>query len=81
MAGDGGHTPPTQSEAEDDLTIYIGLPAPVYRQHNAPERPFCWEDDCPCRDDKDSMNQLNEWYQEGLIGPVDGDLIYRGQTF
>lgn len=63
----------------DEHYIYPVLPGTDYREHT-PEHPFCSEDDCPCREDEENMAQLQDWYNEGLIGSVDGDLIYHGRT-
>ncbi|MGH2507349.1 MAG: hypothetical protein ACRDHZ_08080 [Ktedonobacteraceae bacterium] len=58
--------------------IYPVLPGTDYREHTE-DRPFCGDEDCPCHEDDENMAQLNEWYQDGLIGSVDGDNIYRGR--
>ncbi len=50
-----------------------------YEDHTE-ARPFCWEDNCPCHEDQSNLDRLQTWYDEGLIGAVDGDNIYHGRT-
>lgn len=51
-----------------------------WTEHNA-DRLFCDDtQSCPCHEDADNLEQLQEWYADGLIGTVDGDLIWRGKT-
>lgn len=63
----------------EEYSVYPVLEDADYREHTE-EHPFCSEDDCPCREDSENQETLSEWYTEGLIGPVDGDLIYHGKT-
>jgi hypothetical protein len=66
-------------QPEDNEEEYYALP--VFDQPiHTPDHLFCDDPTCPCHDDAENMETLQEWYEEGLIGPVDGDLIYRGQT-
>lgn len=59
--------------------IYAILPGTDWREHT-PEHPFCGEDDCPCHEDGDNLQALQDWYNDGLIGATDGKLIYDGKT-
>lgn len=59
--------------------VYPILPDSDYREHTE-AHPFCGDETCPCKEDPDNLETLQTWYDEGLIGPVDGDLIYRGKT-
>lgn len=59
--------------------IYPVLQGTDYREHTA-DHLFCDDESCPCHEDDENLAQLNEWYQEGLIGAVDGENIYRGRT-
>lgn len=63
----------------EEYYVYPVLEGTDYREHTE-EHPFCPEDDCPCREDQENQEKLSEWYTEGLIGSVDGDLIYHGKT-
>lgn len=40
--------------------------------------PFCNEMDCPCHDDQDAINDLNDQYQDGLVTAEERDNIYGG---
>lgn len=55
----------------------------AFSEHDA-DHPFCNDlgdgKDCPCREDEENQELLQQWYDDGLIGSVDGDLIYRGKT-
>lgn len=59
--------------------VYPILPGTDWREHT-PEHPFCGEGDCPCHEDEDNMATLAGWHNDGLIGQVDGELIYSGKT-
>lgn len=47
---------------------------------HTPRRPFCDDMACECHESKKNLENLGEWFDEGLIGEVDGDLIYRGRA-
>lgn len=64
---------------DDEYYVYPILPDADYREHSE-NRLFCGEDDCPCHEDEENMDRLNEWYNDGLIGSVDGENIYHGRT-
>lgn len=40
--------------------------------------PFCNEMDCPCHEDQDAINDLNDQYQDGLLTEKERDNIYQG---
>jgi len=72
---------------DEEYYVYPVLPGTDYREHTE-EHPFC-EDfgdeqegrpGCPCHEDEANLQQLQQWYDEGLIGATDGELIYRGRT-
>lgn len=44
------------------------------------ETPFCYDSVCPCHDDLDNINQLVEWYEDGLASADDCNNIYDGRT-
>ena len=75
------HQQNTSSEQNNDKEYYVYpvLEGTNYQEHDA-DHPFCPDSDCPCHDDQKNMQQLQGWYDEGLIGSTDGDLIYRGKT-
>lgn len=63
----------------EEYYVYPVVEGADYREHTE-DHPFCTEDDCPCHEDDENQKQLTRWYNEGLIGSVDGDLIYHGKT-
>lgn len=46
--------------------------------HN--ETLFCYDNDCPDREDQERIGQVGEWYQEGLVSAQDADNIYHGRN-
>ncbi len=68
----------------EEYYVYPGQPdQPIHTANH----PFCdyfgnaqGEGGCPCHEDEENMQQLQQWYHDGLIGATDGDLIYRGRT-
>ena len=44
------------------------------------ENPFCDDMSCPCHNDTDAINDLNGYYQDGLVSPEDANRIFRGKT-
>lgn len=66
-------------QEEQEYYVYPVLPGTDYRIHTD-EHPFCEESDCPCHEDEENLATLQDWYDNGLIGATDGDLIYHGRT-
>jgi hypothetical protein len=58
---------------------YYAYPVEDFPVHTA-ENPFCDDMSCPCHEDKDAINDLTDYYQDGLVSREDADRIYRGQT-
>jgi hypothetical protein len=48
-------------------------------EHNE-GRPFCSDPACPCREDTDNINTLNELIERGLLTKDEAGLIMRGAT-
>lgn len=65
------------SWAEEEYYVY---PSSRDWPLHTDEHPFCDDGTCPCHEDEDNQQTLQGWYDEGLIGATDGDLIYRGRT-
>ena len=42
--------------------------------------PFCPDPACPCREDRDNINTLNELIERGLLTKDEAKLIMRGAT-
>jgi len=74
--------PTTTSSGDSDDIVYVYpiLEGTDYRVHT-PDHPFCDDvDGCPCHEDKEAIDELNGYYQEGLVSAQDADNIYRGKT-
>ncbi len=63
----------------DEYYVYPVLPGTDYRQHTE-SRPFCHESDCQCHEDEENLKLPQQWYNDGLLGAVDGDHLYHGRT-
>lgn len=61
----------------EEYYCYAGQPdQPIH----TPDHLFCDDMSCPCHEDEDNMATLAGWHEDGLIGAVDGELIYTGRT-
>jgi hypothetical protein len=73
----------TQRNNDDECYVYPVWEGKAFSEHDE-DHPFCNDlgsgQDCPCRDDEENRELLQDWYDNGLIGSVDGDLIYHGKT-
>lgn len=64
----------------DDKEEYYVYPVDSSMGLHNPDHLFCDDPSCPCHEDQENMETLLEWYEEGVVGPADGDHIYRGRT-
>lgn len=63
--------------ADEEYYVYAGNPdEPIHTADHL----FCEDGECPCHEDEENLATLQGWYDDGLIGAVDGDLIYHGRT-
>lgn len=53
---------------------------PTDALEHTPEKPFCWNDACPCREDQDALGELAGFFQQGLVSRSDVDNIYHGRV-
>jgi hypothetical protein len=65
--------------SNQEYSVYPVLEGTDWREHTD-EHLFCDDPNCPCHEDKENQETLQQWYDEGLIDASDGDLIYRGHT-
>ena len=68
-----------ESTNDEEYYVYPTLEGSNYTEHDA-DHLFCDDPTCPCHEDSDNLETLQEWYSEGLIGSMDGENIYRGRT-
>lgn len=76
------HTPPISGGTDSNDVEYYVYPVvdgADYREHT-PDHPFCEDMQCPCKEDEEAINELNGYYQDGLVSSTDLDNIYRGKT-
>lgn len=52
---------------------------PVEHAAHTPETPFCEDPTCPCHEDEDAVEMVNEAYQGGLITTQDATDIVKGR--
>jgi len=48
-------------------------------EHNE-GRPFCGRPECPCKEDRENINLLNDLIERGLLTKDEAALILRGAT-
>ena len=53
---------------------------PVDYIEHTEKTPFCWDDQCICREDQEAIGNLNQAVQDGLITTDDANRIYHGHT-
>jgi hypothetical protein len=41
---------------------------------------FCSDMDCPCHEETENVDELGQYYQDGLVSNQDAHNIYRGKT-
>ena len=51
---------------------------PVIHPHT-PERPFCPDPACPCKEDKEAVAKVNQLYMDGLITQQEATDIVMGR--
>lgn len=42
------------------------------------QHPFCTDPTCPCHENMEAVNQVNEWHQDGVISTNDANEIVQG---
>lgn len=52
---------------------------PVDYKEHTPEHPFCWNEDCPCHEDRDAIAAVNQAVQDGLMTPKEATDYVRGK--
>lgn len=60
----------------DNLILVLPVP---YLDHT-PDRPFCWDDTCPCHEDQEAITEVYQAYQDGLLSAGDMNRILQGCT-
>ena len=43
-------------------------------------RPCCYDGTCPCHEDEDNIELIEDWRQDGLVSDQDASNIYHGRT-
>ena len=44
------------------------------------DRPFCYNDACPCHEDQELIAEVHQQVQEGHLTPEEATLVIQGQT-
>ncbi len=47
-----------------DNFMYV---VPVDYLLHTPEKPFCYDETCPCKEDQEAITQIAAWVADGLI--------------
>ena len=69
----------TQSHPQPDNFAYIVL---VESTYHTDDTPFCFSDPgCPCHRDRQAIEQVNTWVQQGLMTEDEATNFVLGRTF
>ena len=49
-----------------------------HKEHTA-SRPFCWNPQCPCHEDREAIVEINKAVQDGLMTSEEATLCVRGK--
>ncbi len=49
-----------------------------YKEHTR-EKPFCWNDTCPCHEDEAAITVVNQAVQDGLMTPDETTDFVKGR--
>ena len=52
---------------------------PVDYKEHTPEKPFCWNDSCPCHEDLENIARVAQWIAEGLMTPDQATEFVKGR--
>ena len=58
---------------------YIWPEGDDFQHSEHAEHAFCYDLTCPCHDNQDSINNLHQAHQDGLVTDRERDNIYRGK--
>ena len=59
----------------DNFSIVVPVD---YRLHT-PEKPFCYDETCPCKEDQDAISQVAIWVADGLMLPTEATDFVKGK--
>jgi len=68
---------PTHSNNEEDYYVLPVIESACIHNNTG----FCYEPSCPCHENQESIQDLSQDYQNGLVSAADRDRIYQGKTF
>ena len=70
-----GHKHTNEEDLGDEYYV-----TPVDPTIHTDDNPFCDDMSCPCHENQDDVNDLNDAVQDGLASTQDADNIYHGRT-
>jgi len=53
---------------------------PVDYIEHTEESPFCWNESCPCHEDKEEIAKVNQAIQDGLLIPEEATDFVKGRS-
>ena len=59
----------------DNFSIVVPVD---YRLHT-PEKSFCYDNTCPCKEDQDAISQVAAWVADGLMTPDEATEFVKGR--
>ena len=48
---------------------------------HTPDHPFCYDPKCTCRENKEAINLVNSWVEQGLMTQEEATNFILGRTF
>src|SRR6266568_1152341 len=66
---------------EDSMQIAdnFAYVVPVDYLLHTPEKPFCYDETCPCKEDQEAISQVAAWVVDGLITPAEATDLVAGR--
>jgi hypothetical protein len=52
---------------------------PIDYQQHSDERPFCWDQTCPCHDDEEVILETSQAVEDGLMTPEEATDFVNGR--
>ena len=56
-------------------------PARIDTTVHTPDKPFCYDPKCPCRENKEARDRVWQWVQDGLMTEFEASEYISGRTF
>jgi hypothetical protein len=72
-----GNQPTTTTNNDEEYTVVPVIEGPFIHNNTG----FCYDMSHACHENQESIQDLQQDHQDGLVSDADRDRIYRGKTF